>query len=75
MNLFLIMFLFDVRLKQMCDKVVLENCEMLMFIPDRYNDQCMCNKAVDNYAHALGSVHNSFKTQKCVIKMSVLFLL
>ena len=37
---------------RMCDKVILENGETLMFIPDSYKDQNIFNKAVDYYAHA-----------------------
>ena len=47
----------------MCDKVYLQNSGMLMFIPDWCKDQSMCNKAVDNYAHTLGSVLDCYKTQ------------
>ena len=36
----------------MCDKVILENGETLMFIPDSYKDQNVFNTAVDDYAHA-----------------------
>ena len=43
---------------------------MLTFIHDCCKDQNMCNKVVDNYAHASRSVPNCFKTQKkCVIKL------
>ena len=38
---------------QMCDKAILENGETLKFISDHYKIQKMCNKAVDNYPHAL----------------------
>ena len=37
----------------MCDKVIIENCGMLGFIPDYYKDKNSCDKAVDNYSHAL----------------------
>ena len=37
---------------------------MLTFIHDYCKDQNMCNKVVDNYAHASRSVPNCFKTQK-----------
>ena len=37
----------------MCDKVILKNSGTLMFAPDCYKNQKRCNKAVDNYAHAL----------------------
>ena len=42
----------------MCDTVILEIGGMLMFIHDCYRDQNMCNTAVDNYPHALGSVQD-----------------
>ena len=48
----------------MRDKVTLKNGGMIMFIPDYYKDPSMCNKAVDKYAHALGSVPNCYRTQK-----------
>ena len=37
----------------MCDKAILENSGTLKSGPDRYKYQKMCNKAVDNYSHAL----------------------
>ena len=33
----------------MCDKVILENGEMLRFVPDCYKSFKKCGKAVDNY--------------------------
>ena len=36
-----------------CDKVILENGEASVFVPDCYKYQKMCNKALDNYPHAL----------------------
>ena len=36
-----------------CDKVILENGETSVFVPDCYKYQKMCNKALDNYPHAL----------------------
>ena len=44
-------------------------------ITDCYKNQEMCNKAVDNYHHALEFVPKCYKTQKCVIKLLVLILL
>ena len=35
----------------------------------------MCDKAVDNYPHALQFVPDCYMTQKCVIKLSMLILL
>ena len=46
------------------DKVILENGEASMFVPDCYKYQKMCNKALDNYPHALRFVSDCYKTQK-----------
>ena len=48
----------------MCDNVILENGGTLLFVRNRYKNQEMCNKTVDNYAHALESVPDCYKTQK-----------
>ena len=59
----------------MCDNIVLENGGMLKFIHDCYKNQKMCNKAIDNYAHALDFVPDCFNTtilKKCVIKLLIL---
>ena len=48
----------------MFQKVILKHGGMLMFIPHCYKNHNMCNKAADNYSHALGSVPNRYKTQK-----------
>ena len=37
----------------MCDKVILENVRTLKSVTDCYKNQRMCDKAVDNYPHAL----------------------
>ena len=37
----------------MCDKAILENGRTLKSVPGGYKNQEMCNKAVDNYSHAL----------------------
>ena len=37
----------------MCNKAILENGGTLKSILDCYKIQGMCNKAVDNYPHAL----------------------
>ena len=36
----------------MCDKNILENGGTLMFVQNFYKNQKVCNKAVNNYAHA-----------------------
>ena len=47
----------------MCHKTILENGGTLKSIPDCYKNQEMCNKAVDNYPHALEFVPECSK--KC----------
>ena len=37
----------------MCDDIILENDETLMFKPNCCKDQKLCNKVVDNYNYAL----------------------
>ena len=37
----------------MCDQTILENGGTLKSVPDCHKNQKMCNKAVDNYHHAL----------------------
>ena len=44
----------------MCDKVIIENYGMLMFICDSYNVQKICDNAVDNYAHTIVSVPDCY---------------
>ena len=61
----------------MCDKVIIENGGMLMFTSDCYKDNncycCLCNKAVDDYAHVLGSVPDCYKIQKMCNKAASTF--
>ena len=45
-------------------KAILENSGTLKPVPDCYKNQTMCNKAVDNYAHALESVPDCYNTQE-----------
>ena len=61
----------------MCDKPILKNGGTLKSVPDCCKNQELCNKAVDNYPHALESVPESYKTQKKkrVIKLSIRILL
>ena len=39
--------------QEICDKVILEKGEALMFVSGCYKNQKMYNKTVDNYAYAL----------------------
>ena len=45
--LYLILFLIDIKLKKMCDRVVSENPFLIVYCPDKYVTQKMCDKAVD----------------------------
>ena len=37
----------------MCNKAVPENCGKLKSVPECCKNQQMCDKAIDNYLHAL----------------------
>ena len=44
----------------MRDNVILKkNCGILMFIPE-HKDQNICNKAIDNYSHAIWSADGAW---------------
>ena len=47
----------------MCNRAILENGGTLGSIPSQYKTQKMCNKTVDNHAHALELVSDRYKTQ------------
>ena len=47
----------------MREKAFLENDGALKSIPDCYKNQEICNKAVDNYLHALEFVLECYKAQ------------
>ena len=50
----------------MFDKTILENGRILESVLDCYKNQQMCDKAVDNYPHALKFVPDCYMTQKNV---------
>ena len=54
--------------QEMCDKVILENGDMLKFVSHCYKNKKMYNNAVDNYAHAAEFIPDK-------IKLSILTLL
>ena len=56
----------------MYDKAILENGGPLKSVRDCYKNQQMCNKAVDNYPHALEFIPECFMIQR---KLSILILL
>ena len=45
-------------------QATIENDKTLQFVRDQYKTQKMCDKAVDNYAHALEFAPDYYKTQK-----------
>ena len=48
----------------MCDKAVLKNGGISKSVSDCYKNQEMCNKADNNYPHALEFVSECCRTQK-----------
>ena len=48
----------------MCDKAILETGTTLKSVSDCCKNQEMCNKAVNNYLHALGFVSNCYIDSK-----------
>ena len=48
----------------MCNKVILQNGQTLVYVPDCYKNQKMCNKAVDNHADALEFLPDCYKSQQ-----------
>ena len=59
----------------MFDKAILENDGTWSSVPDCCKNQKMCNKAADNYPHALEFVHECYKTQSMCDKAAILILL
>ena len=51
------------KAQQLCDKVIIENDGMIMFIPDQYITQ-ECDNVVNNYPDTSESVPDCFMTQK-----------
>ena len=50
--------------------------QQIGYVPECHKNQQMCDKAVDNYPHALDFASDSWlKTQKCVIKLSINIIL
>ena len=47
---YLLIYVFDrSKTKKKCTKAILENCGTLMFVPDHYENQEMCNKSLPSY--------------------------
>ena len=59
----------------MCEKAISENGGTLKSVTDCCKNQEIGSEAVYNYPHSLGFVPECYKTQKCLIKLSILILL
>ena len=47
----------------MCDEAFLENVRILRHVLDCYKNHEMCNKAIENYPHALEYVPECYTTK------------
>ena len=47
--------------QEMCDKVILENGDMLKFVSHCYKNKKMYNNTVDNYAHTVELIPDKTK--------------
>ena len=52
----------------MCDRVISEDPFMLIYCPNRYKNQKMCNEGVDDCLTALKFIPNWFVTSKMLDK-------
>ena len=59
----------------MFDKAILENGGTLESVPDCHKNHQMCEKAIDDYHHALRFASNCYIIQKCVTKLPILIIL
>ena len=48
----------------MCKYLVKKLPFVIRYVPDQCKDQQMCDKAIDNYPHALRFVPDCYMTQK-----------
>ena len=53
----------------MCDKVVSENTFLIVYCPDKYKTQRMCDEAVDDCLAALKLIPDWFLTSKMIKKL------
>ena len=58
------MFLMNIRLNNCVIKLFFKNGGTLKSVPDCYKNQQLCDKAVENYPHALEFVPECYKSQK-----------
>ena len=63
------------KTQTMCKKAISENGRTLKSVTDCCKNQEIGSEAVYNYPHWLEFVLECYKTQKCVINLSILILL
>ena len=59
----------------MCIKAVDNYSSTIKYVPDWYKTQEMYIGAVNVCSFVFNSVHNQYKTQKCVIKLLMIILM
>ena len=53
----------------MCDRVVSEYPFLIVYCPDEYKTQRMCDKAVDDFLASLKLILDGFVTSKMITKI------
>ena len=53
----------------MCDRVVSEYPFLIVYCPDEYKTQRMCDKAVDDFLASLKLIRDGFVTSKMITKI------
>ena len=59
----------------MCDSLVSKDHVLIVYCPDKYIAQKMCNKAVDDSPVALELIHDWFATSKIIFTSKIFLLL
>ena len=64
--LYLILFLIGIKLKKMCDRIISEETFLIIYCPDKYKPERICDKAVDDHLAALKLILDWFATCKTI---------
>ena len=59
----------------MCNIAILKNGGTLESVPNQYKTHEMCDKAVDNFTHALKFFSDHYKAQECELNLLIILLL
>ena len=54
--------------QEVCDRVVSEDLFLIVYYPDKYKSQIMCDEAVDDSPAALNLIPDWFVTSKMIKK-------